>query len=77
MSAFGKIVKGRAATRCDGCGRISRDLYGYYFDRTLQLGGTISSKGRECEHDFCSQCEEKNSEQCPKCAAYKEQHAKK
>lgn len=69
MTAFGKIVKGRSGTRCDGCGRISKDRDGYYFDRKLKQGGTISSKGRECAHDFCDQCEENNPDEnvCPKC----------
>jgi hypothetical protein len=68
MSVVGKIVRGRATTvRCDGCGRISSDRDGYYFDKKLQQGGTISSQGRECEHDFCKECGSKNGKDCPKC----------
>lgn len=73
MSVFGKVVKGRSKVRCDGCGRISSDPQsGYYLDRKTQKGGNISSKGRECEHDFCSECEAKNTApegDCPKCGA--------
>jgi hypothetical protein len=56
--------------RCDGCGRISSNPNGYYFDKKLQRGGTISSKGRECVHDFCSHCEANNPNEkvCPKCS---------
>lgn len=70
MTAFGKIIKGRApGVRCDGCGRISKDDSGYYFDRKLNAGGNITSKGRECSHDFCDECEDKNpdSDYCPTC----------
>jgi hypothetical protein len=68
MTAFGKIVRGRSGSRCDGCGRISKDQDGYYVDKTGR-GGNISSKGRECNHDFCDQCEENNppAPACPKC----------
>lgn len=70
MSAIGKIERGRShRVQCDGCGRISSDVNGYYFDKKLQRGGTISSKGRECQHDFCHACEAKNLDEktCPKC----------
>lgn len=72
MSVVGEVMKGRARTvRCDGCGRISSDEYGYYFDREKQRSGNISSKGRECQHDFCDECEDKNAptHNCPKCGA--------
>ena len=69
MTAFGKVIRGRSGVRCDGCGRISNDRDGYYFDKKLGKGGTISSQGRECEHDFCKECEAKNQHpnKCPKC----------
>lgn len=69
MTAFGKVARGRSGSRCDGCGRISKDAHGYYFDKQLQQGGNISSKGRECEHDFCDECEGQNAPApaCPKC----------
>jgi len=71
MTAIGKIIQGRSRrVRCDGCGRISSDReQGYYVDGPTGKGGTITSKGRECEHDFCDQCEEKNPDPdvCPKC----------
>ncbi len=70
MSAVGKIIKGRARrTRCDGCGRISSDRDGYYFDKETRSGGYINNHGRDCEHDFCKQCEDKLAPEyaCPKC----------
>lgn len=70
MTAIGKIIRGRSRrVRCDGCGRISSDREsGYYIDKSGK-GGNISSRGRECEHDFCDQCEAKNpgEDVCPKC----------
>lgn len=63
MTAFGKFIRGRGyGARCDGCGRISSDADGYYFDKKLQRSGRISSKGRECRHDFCNECEKSNPE---------------
>jgi hypothetical protein len=70
MSVVGKVINGRSKVRCDGCGRISSDRQsGYYFDKVTQRNGTISSKGRACEHDFCNECEAQNSPapECPKC----------
>jgi hypothetical protein len=72
MSVLRRDKQGHpAGYRCDGCGRFSGDRNGYYFDKKLQSGGTINSKGRECQHDFCRECESKNSEPyaCPKCGA--------
>jgi hypothetical protein len=64
------LKKGRPyGVRCDGCGRISTDKDGYYFDKSLNYGGNISSQGRDCEHDFCNECERKVKPpyDCPKC----------
>lgn len=58
MTAVGKVIQGRSRVRCDGCGRISSDRdQGAYFDRERGGWGSISSRGRECEHDFCDECE--------------------
>jgi ribosomal protein L37E len=75
VSVVGKFVRGKAyKVRCDGCGRLSSDPNGYYFDKALNRGGTISGKGRECEHDFCRECEAENpsEDECPKCGWKKE-----
>lgn len=70
MTAVGKVIPGRnRPVRCDGCGRISSDRdQGYYVDKSGR-GGNITSRGRDCAHDFCDQCEEENPAPpaCPKC----------
>ncbi len=59
MSACGRNTDGRARrVRCDGCGRISSDPNGYYFDRKPGVSGYIRGYGWQCEHDFCDQCAE-------------------
>jgi hypothetical protein len=59
MSVIRKIVNGRASrVRCDGCGRLSSNQDGYYFDRKLGVSGYIRGQGWQCEHDFCDQCVE-------------------
>lgn len=68
MSVVGALVKGHARrVRCDGCGRISSDAHGYYWPKGAPHGGNISSHGRDCEHDFCDECESRNGRNCPKC----------
>lgn len=65
MSSVGPIVKGRCKVRCDGCGRISSDRQQGYFVDANGRGQNITSKGRECEHDFCDTCEERLHSEFP------------
>lgn len=59
MSAIGKIVKGRCrGTRCDGCGKLTMNQDGEYSTDGIH-SKYISNRGRNCEHDFCQECEEK------------------
>lgn len=64
-------VFGRHGVRCDGCGRISNDQQGYYVDKHSGWPGHINGHGRDCAHDYCSECEEKlpPGSACPKCGS--------
>lgn len=63
MTAFGKH-----GARCDGCGVFSTNRDGYYI-RKNGMAGTISNRGRECDHDYCDDCEGglAPDHACPKC----------
>lgn len=58
MSTFGKRIKARTGRRCDGCGKFTRNITGEYL-RKNDSAGYINHHGRDCEHDFCEECEEK------------------
>lgn len=66
MSRFGK-----QGVRCDGCGIFSASVDGNYLLPNGVSVGTISSQGRNCEHDFCDACEAKHAPdyRCSKCKA--------
>ena len=51
--------------RCDGCGRISMDSHGEYYNTLTKTCGNISSHGRECKHDYCDECLSDGA--CPNC----------
>lgn len=63
-----------AGVRCDGCGMFTMNADGYYFIRETQMGGYIVSQSRDCEHDFCYDCENRNPDSCvcPKCKSVRQ-----